>query len=97
TDLCQVYPHGVAVSATRGWGLERLLREVESVIEGGWVDVSVDIPYGRTELVALIHERGTVKEESFRPEGTHIRGRVPRRLAERFRAFDSGDGSRKIG
>ncbi len=97
TDLCQVYPHGVAVSATRGWGLERLLREVESVVEGGWVDVSVDIPYGRTELVALIHERGTVKEESFRPEGTHIRGRVPRRLAERFRAFDSGDGSRKIG
>ncbi len=96
-DLCRVYPHGVAVSATRGWGLARLLAELESVLADRWVDVTVDIPYGREELVALFHERGTVKGEEFGPTGTHMHGRLPRQLAERFRPYQSVGSSRRAG
>lgn len=90
-DLSRVYPHGVMVSAKRGWGLDRLLAELTEMLEGSWVDVSVHIPYGRDELVALFHERGHVEVEAYRANGTHLRGRVPARLAERYRPFaDSG-------
>ena len=86
-DLGRVYPHAVTVSARRGWGLDRLLAELAAVLEDKRVDISVDIPYGRDELVALFHERGTVEEEDFGSSGTHIRGRLPARLAERYRPF----------
>ena len=96
-ELCRVFPHGVAVSATRGWGLDRLLAELESVLEDHWIDVSVDIPYGRDELVALFHERGSVKEETFADGGTRLRGRLPRHLAEKFRPFRSDESMRRVG
>lgn len=96
-DLTGVYPHGVAVSAVRGWGLERLLAEISTVLEERWVNVSVDIPYGEDKLVALFHERGNVEEEAFRPEGTHMRGKLPKQLAERFRRFASDTRTRHAG
>jgi GTPase len=92
-DLARVYPHGVMVSARRGWGLDRLLGELSSVLEERWVDLSVDIPYGRDDLVALFHERGSIEEEVYRAAGTHVRGRLPQRLAERFRPYvEQGSG-----
>ncbi|MCL4465753.1 MAG: GTPase HflX [Chloroflexi bacterium] len=92
-DLARVYPHGVMVSARRGWGLNRLLAELSTVLEERWVEMSVGIPYGHDDLVALFHERGAVDEENYRPDGAHLRGRLPRRLAERFRPYvEQGSG-----
>jgi GTP-binding protein HflX len=96
-DLAGVYPHAVLVSATRGWGLPRLLAEIETVLEERWVNVSVDIPYGQDQLVALFHERGNVEEESYKPEGTHLKGKLPRQLAERYRKFASDRRTRQVG
>lgn len=96
-DLAGVYPHGVVVSATRGWGLDRLLAEVEEVLEERWVDVSVEIPYGQDDMVALFHERGNVEEEVFRAEGTHVKGKLPRQLVERFSRFASDGRKRQVG
>ena len=96
-DLTSVYPHGVAVSAVKGWGLDRLLVEMATVLEERWVNVSVDIPYGEDKMVALFHERGNVEEEAFRPEGTHMRGKLPKQLAERFRRFASDARTRHAG
>ena len=96
-DLCRVYPHGVAVSATRRWGFARLLSEVEKVLEERWVDVNVEIPYDEAALVALFHERGDVREETHESGGTHLRGRLPRQLAERFRPFQTDAALRQVG
>ncbi len=96
-DLCCVYPHGVAVSATQGWGLDRLLAELEGVLADRWVDLTVDIPYGHEELVALFHERGSVKEEEFGPAGTRLHGLLPPQVAERFRPYRSTGASRWAG
>ncbi|MHB1131484.1 MAG: GTPase HflX [Chloroflexota bacterium] len=92
-DLSGVYPHGVLISARRGWGLERLLSVLGEVLEERWVELSVEIPYGRDELVALFHERGSVEEETYRPEGTRVRGKLPQHLAERYRTFSKGGGA----
>ncbi|MHB1004378.1 MAG: GTPase HflX [Chloroflexota bacterium] len=96
-DLSGVYPHAVAVSAERGWGLDRLRAELENVLGDRWVSLSVEIPYGEEQLVALFHERGNVEEEAFKPEGTHMKGRLPRQLAERFRRFQGSAGVPQVG
>jgi GTP-binding protein HflX len=48
------------------------------------------IPYHRNDLVSLWHERGIVEEQQFEPEGTHITGRVPDVLVNRFANFVNG-------
>lgn len=91
-DLSRVYPRGVPVSAVRGWGIERLLSEVETVLQENWVHVSVDIPYGEERLVDLFHKRGNIERETFEAHGTHLDGRLPVHIAERFRPYERVNG-----
>jgi GTP-binding protein HflX len=83
TDL----PNGVAISALKGEGLERLLERIEVVIESEMAEVDVVIPYEAGELVSLFHRTGTIELEEHTLAGTHIRGRVPRTVAGRFHAM----------
>ena len=96
-SLCEVYPRGVTTSAVRGWGIERLLAEVESVLEEEWVRISVDIPYGQDGLVALFHKRGNIDKEQFEAEGTHLEGTLPHQLVERFRPYERQRGRQRAG
>jgi GTP-binding protein HflX len=85
--MCEAFPNGVAVAATRGWGLDALRERVAKVLRHDWIDVEVEIPYARGDLLALIHERGSVREEQHGAAGTHVRGRVPPTLAARLAPY----------
>jgi GTP-binding protein HflX len=52
--------------------------------------LDVVIPYQRTDLVSLVHERGVIENEEFAGDGTHILGRIPRALAPQFTPFAAG-------
>lgn len=84
---CRTFPHSVPISALSGQGLDRLLSEIEKLLEAqmAWVDVL--IPYESGELVDLFHQRGLIEREEYTPIGTRITGRIPRLLVGRFREF----------
>ncbi|HID89117.1 MAG TPA: GTPase HflX, partial [Anaerolineae bacterium] len=73
-------PNPVPISALTGYGLDRLLEEVEAALERDLVPLEVVVPFDRGDLLRLIRERGTVEREVHTPEGTRIAARVPRDL-----------------
>jgi GTP-binding protein HflX len=80
-ELLAEFPNSIPISALRGHGLDALLARAEEVLQTGMVSVDVVIPYERGDLVAFLHERGQIEQESHTAEGTHIQGRLPRGLA----------------
>ena len=80
----QEFPNSVAISALTGRGLDDLLACVEKVLLAGMVAIDVIIPYGRGDLVALVHNKGVIQHQEHGPEGTRIKGRVPAEIAARL-------------
>ena len=77
----------VAVSAHTGQGIEQLLLAIEAITEKVMAPISVILPYQRGDLVAMFHERGLVEQINHSETGTHLIGRVPRRLVPYFADF----------
>lgn len=85
--LCRLYPEGVPVAAARGWGLRPLLHKMEKLLAAEWTEIKVEIPYAAGSLLALFRERGWVLAETYSPNGTVVRGKVPGHLAPAFRPY----------
>jgi GTPase len=77
-------PNAIPVSALTGWGLPNLLARIEEVLGEELVEVQVLLPYQRGDLLAILHQRGTIYEEEHIVGGTRIAGRIPLRLLPRF-------------
>jgi GTP-binding protein HflX len=73
------YPNAVQVSAITGEGLDGLLEQVERLVPVFPIEVTVLIPYGRDELVAMLHRRAEVLSTEATEEGTRLRARVGER------------------
>lgn len=79
------FPNAVEISALTGEGLERLLVQVEEILEAQMAQIDVLIPYDQGELVDLFHRRGLIEQEEHTEYGTHISGLVPQELVGHFR------------
>ena len=51
------------------------------------VEVELNIPFDRGDLVARAHEEGDVLEESYTENGTHMIARIRREALRDFGAF----------
>lgn len=80
-------PDSVAVSALTRLGIDKLLVQVEEVLETEMQRVEVLLPFDRGDLVSMFHERGLIELEEHIAEGTRIRGRLPDALLENFAPF----------
>jgi GTP-binding protein HflX len=80
----------ITVSAQRGWGIDALRERIAAALAELMLPLDVVIPYQRTDLVSLVHERGVIENEEFAGDGTHILGRIPRALAPQFTPFAAG-------
>jgi GTP-binding protein HflX len=80
-------PGGIGISAIHNTGIDLLLAAVEATLEEEWPAVNVLLPFDAGELVSLFHERGTVDSEDFNASGTHITGRIPPHLMQRFQKY----------
>jgi GTP-binding protein HflX len=81
------FPGAVAVSARTGTGIDDLADAIAGVLPGPTVPVHVLLPYGRGDVVAEIHEHGTVSATEYRDEGTELDAVVPDWLAARVAEF----------
>jgi GTP-binding protein HflX len=87
-EIASGYPNCVAISAAEGIGLERLLERVEEVLRETLTPLAVLLPYSSSDgLIGLFHEQGIVEREEYTEQGITIEGRVPQRLADRFKHY----------
>ena len=84
SSLLSEFPNSIAISAFERKGLASLLTRVEGILEAQMTQIDVLIPYEMGELVNLFHRRGLIETEEHTGKGTHIVGRIPRRLLGRF-------------
>ena len=68
----------VLVSARTGKGMEQLLSAIEAAMVQTLQPLHLFLPYGRGDLLSLLHERGQVDEEIHTGEGVEVYGRIPR-------------------
>jgi GTP-binding protein HflX len=78
------HPGAVPVSATKGHGVDLLLETIDRAIAAEAVDVEVLIPFGRGDLVDLIHRVGEIVSEAHEEGGTRIKARLPKKHAGAF-------------
>jgi GTP-binding protein HflX len=77
----------VPISARLGWGMNDLLKAVQEKLTSEYKPVHVLIPYGDSEIVSLLHERGVIDSEEHVEAGTLISGRVPGRFSHLFERY----------
>lgn len=88
----------VLISAQKGTNIDGLLQAVEEILEReeGFVDVTVTIPFDRSELVERFHSQGHVEDRTFDEHGTTIHGSLPDRELARFEQFFQPNGSAEV-
>lgn len=86
-QLLREEPESFAFSARTGFGMETLMRAIETALPRPRVEVRVTIPFNRGDLVSRIHERGEVMSESYSPEGTVIHAMVDENIAQKVAAL----------
>ncbi len=84
----------IAISAQTGIGLDEFLARLELELEKleEFVEVSVTLPYSRSELVDAFHRVGRVAQTNYDERGVTITGVVPQRAIDRFTPFISLNG-----
>ena len=75
----------LAISATKGNNLPKLLEAIEKALLALSVRVECVLPYSAGELLAEMHKVGTIVEESYVDVGTRVVAFVPRSLAMRLK------------
>ena len=78
------FPNAVATSSITGDGLKELLNRLDEIERDRSLDIEVELPYNAGNLAALFHDRGHVAFESFGPNGTRLKGKIPSALVDRF-------------
>ena len=80
-------PNSVPISALTGQGLPDLLARLEQVLDENMKLIDVHLPYGRGDLLALVHRRGMIMREAHEESGTAVVARVPANIAPLFDPF----------
>ncbi len=87
THLAAALPGAVFVSARTGAGLDELFDRIRAAVGRHDVEMFVDIPFDRGDLVSRIHADGEVGSTEHHDAGTRMRVRVPAALAGELEGF----------
>ena len=80
--LLRLVPNSFAFSARTGFGIETLVKAIETALPRPRVEINAVIPFSRGDLVSAIHERGEIISEDYLPEGTAIHAMVDGAIAQ---------------
>jgi GTP-binding protein HflX len=81
------WPEAVLCSAHTGSGLDDLLLRISQELSRVKVEVELDIPFERGEVVARIHDEGEVLSESYTERGAHLVARISRESLPDFNPY----------
>jgi GTPase len=83
----QDFPNVVAVSALKHLGFDDLLAHIQTVLQEALTPVEARVPYKEGQLISIFHEQGVVELVEHEEAGVHLKGRVPSRIAPRFKPY----------
>jgi GTPase len=87
TELRARHPTGVQISAATGEGIEDLLERIGRELTRVEVEVALEVPYARGDVLSRLHREADVVDESYAPEGTRVTARMQRELLDDFEVF----------
>jgi GTPase len=70
------FPEAVFCSASTGAGMDDLLDRLSQELSRLKMEVVVEVPFDRGELVARLHDEGEVLEETYSEAGTRVVARI---------------------
>ncbi|MBT9172605.1 MAG: GTPase HflX [Syntrophomonadaceae bacterium] len=85
--LSRGYPDHVAVSAQNKEGLAELLRKTEALLQHDDCRISLMLPLGRDDLLAIMRRHGKVDSAEYTAGGIDVRATLPRLWAAKISAF----------
>ena len=71
------FPNAVFCSAAKGQGVDDLLERLSQELSRLKMEVTLEIPFDRGDVVARLHDEGEVVEETYSESGTRVVARVP--------------------
>ncbi|MEO8395146.1 MAG: GTPase HflX, partial [Chloroflexota bacterium] len=83
----QLYTAQVSVSATKNIGLEHLLEAIEKALSQSLYEVTLRLPFERGDLASMLHEMGSVQEQTHTEDGIVLKVRLSHDLYERFQEY----------
>ena len=83
-ELLRKESNAFAFSARTGFGIQTLVKAIESSLPRPAVEINLTIPFDRGDLVSAIHQRGEILSESYTEDGTVIHARVDGDLAKQI-------------
>jgi GTP-binding protein HflX len=83
-ELLRKESNAYAISARTGYGVETLVKAIESTLPKPKVEINVVIPFSRGDLVSAVHEQGEIISEEYLPEGTRLHAMVGGALAKKI-------------
>jgi GTP-binding protein HflX len=87
TAFAERYQLLVPVSALRRVNLEALAEAIDRASDENLVAIELMVPYGRESVLQELRQVGGLEEVEYTDRGTYARGRAPREIANRFRAY----------
>jgi GTP-binding protein HflX len=78
------FDHSVCISAKTGENISGLLDKISEILSSLIVEIDVNVPIDRMDLVSLAHEEGEVLSVKYYAKTINIRATVPKRVAGRF-------------
>jgi GTP-binding protein HflX len=81
------FPDAVFVSAVAEIGMDEIRRRIAVELSKIKVEVVLDVPYDRGDVVARAHQDGDVLEETYSDTGTHMVARIRRESLGEFTDF----------
>ncbi|HBR14450.1 MAG TPA: GTPase HflX [Candidatus Omnitrophica bacterium] len=82
--LRENFEHAVGVSAKTGENVSELLAMISALLSSRLVEINIDVPISRMDLVNLAHEEGQVISVKYYTDTINIRATVPVHLAGKF-------------
>ena len=83
-QLLREETNSFAFSARTGFGMETVLKAIETSLPKPRVEITAVIPFSRGDLVSAIHERGEILSEDYTEDGTRIHACVDGSLARKL-------------
>jgi GTP-binding protein HflX len=78
------FPHAVCLSAKTQENIKGLLDKISDLLSSLVVEINIEVPIDRMDLVSLAHKEGEVYSVKYYANTIHIRGLVPKHIAGRF-------------
>jgi GTP-binding protein HflX len=90
------YNCGIPISATKGYGIERLLSEVEKFFSENLIEKEYILPYNMSNILPHLKNTSIIVEKNFLPEGVKIKIKALPKITSQIEKLLDGNNSKYV-